>query len=340
MAPHAKGRDQTPPKPWQSVLAGASAGCVESLVTYPTEYIKTRQQLVTPSSTSAAASPVRILVDTLRHQGPRALYSGAAAFCVSNASKSGVRFLAFDYIRRYVPRDGATGKATPLGNMCAGMAAGVAESVLVLTPGETIKTKMIEGQGRGRGRGSGGAGQPGEGTAPTAAGSAKHANHYSSTRGTMAAIFRNEGLRGFYAGVVPVTMKQSANAMVRFTSYNFLSETLQAMRLRFLPSTATPALAGALAGCITVYATMPFDNLKTRLQSSQGRTLHGGSSLRCLRVVLRNEGVLALWKGTTPRLVRLCVSGAISFTIYENVLAWTKILVKATPQLAETEMTL
>ncbi|OAA60306.1 Mitochondrial carrier domain protein [Niveomyces insectorum RCEF 264] len=309
MAPTVKSKDQTPPKPWQSVLAGASAGGVESLVTYPTEYVKTRQQLMA-TSTSKAASPVRILVDTLRQQGPGALYSGGAAFCISNASKSGVRFLAFDHVRRYVPRDPTTGKATPLGNMYAGMGAGVAESVLVLTPGETIKTKMIEEQGSRRtsaktlaaGNNAAAAATGGVASGPASA------RQYSSASRTIVTILKTEGIRGFYAGVVPVTLKQSANAMVRFTSYNFLLETLQAARLRLLPAAATPAVAGALAGCITVYATMPFDNLKTRLQSNQGHALYGGSSLRCMRVVLQTEGVRALWKGTTPRLVRLCTA--------------------------------
>ncbi len=45
------------------------------------------------------------------------------------------------------------------------------------------------------------------------------------------------------------------------------------------------------------------------------------SSWHCFREIARSESLLALWKGTTPRLARLLFSGAIVFTVYEEVLA-------------------
>lgn len=65
-------------------------------------------------------------------------------------------------------------------------------------------------------------------------------------------------------------------------------------------------IAGALAGVVTVYATMPFDTIKTRLQALDGRQRYSGP-WDCLRSVVRNESVLALWRGMTPRLARLSV---------------------------------
>lgn len=65
-------------------------------------------------------------------------------------------------------------------------------------------------------------------------------------------------------------------------------------------------VAGALAGLVTVYATMPFDALKTRLQALDGRQRYRGS-WNCLLSVIRNEGTFTLWRGTTPRLARLSV---------------------------------
>lgn len=40
---------------------------------------------------------------------------------------------------------------------------------------------------------------------------------------------------------------------------------------------AAPAMSGALVGCTTVYATMPFDNIKTRLQATDGRARYHAS---------------------------------------------------------------
>lgn len=172
-------------------------------------------------------------------------------------------------------RKDASGNATIGGDMMAGICAGVAESILVLTPGENLKTRLIEDR-----------------AGP---------NVYRSSTHAIRDILKNEGLLSFFRGVWPVTLKQSSNAMVRFSSYNYLSRTL-----KDTIGNSTSAVAGALAGIITVYCTMPFDNLKTQLQSRQGNSEYT-SSWDCARKLVQRGGVSTLWKGTTPRLVRLSV---------------------------------
>ncbi|KAF2011516.1 mitochondrial carrier [Aaosphaeria arxii CBS 175.79] len=277
--------------PLQSVLAGAAAGGFESMVTYPTEYVKTRQQLL--RGPTNARSPLQILISTIRNDGIGRLYTGGAAFCVSNASKSGIRFLTFDFARGYMPK-GVKGKTTVSGSLAAGMCAGIAESVLVLTPGENLKTRLIDDR----------AGK----------------QLYRSSGHAIKSIMAAEGPLSFFRGVCPVTLKQSSNAMVRFTSYDFLSSTL-----RPILGSSTSVAAGAMAGIITVYCTMPFDNVKTQLQGLEGQKMYNGS-WDCAKQLVQDGGFRLLWKGTTPRLVRLSVSGAISFTVYEKVVQLTQTL--------------
>lgn len=177
--------------------------------------------------------------------------------------------------------DPKTGRPTAQANLVAGLLAGVCESVLVVTPGETIKTKLIDDRQR-----------PG-------------GPQFKGSFDAIRQLLQSQGLRGIYQGVVPVTMKQSCNAMVRFTSYNWFLE-----RLRdFAGSSSTdlqPVLAGSFAGVVTVYCTMPFDTLKTRVQSLGGGQQSRGT-WQTLLLIFRNEGPLVLWKGTTPRLIRLTV---------------------------------
>ncbi|KAJ6028863.1 hypothetical protein N7540_004439 [Penicillium herquei] len=280
--------------PWQSIVAGAAAGGFEGLITYPTEYLKTCQQL-SSSGTARGQSLVQLLASTIRQHGIGALYTGAGAFCISSASKSAIRFFTFDMARQMMPTD-KSGKATPIGNMCAGLMAGVAEAVIVVTPGETVKTKMIDDRAVSK--------------------------QYKSTGHGIVSIFRKEGLAGLYRGVIPVTLKQSANALVRFTTYNIFLGRMEAMSL---PKSVSTVVSGAMAGVVTVYATMPFDSVKTRLQAIDGNLRYRGS-LHCFRSIIQNEGASALWRGTTPRLIRLSVSGALSFSIYETVIQWTNTL--------------
>ncbi|KAL4738801.1 mitochondrial carrier domain-containing protein [Aspergillus similis] len=284
------------PSPWQSIVAGAAAGGLESLLTYPTEYLKTRQQLQATAA-GIPISPWRLLATTIRQHGLSHIYTGSAAFCVSNAGKSGVRFFTFETARQLMPTD-SSGRPTAWGNMGAGMIAGAAESILVVTPGETLKTKIIHDQAG--------------------------AKRYTSATHAVRSVVATEGIAGLYRGVVPVTLKQSANAMVRFTSYNFFLRHLRAMSRPGSSNSVFGAtvVAGALAGIVTVYATMPFDTLKTRLQALGGRQRYSGT-LDCLGSIVSSEGVAVLWRGTTPRLARLSISGAVSFTIYESVMQWT-----------------
>ncbi|EDP44508.1 hypothetical protein MGL_0990 [Malassezia globosa CBS 7966] len=74
---------------------------------------------------------------------------------------------------------------------------------------------------------------------------------------------------------------------------------------------------GAVAGVVTVYATMPLDVVKTRLQTLHGRDQYKGT-FDCMAKILRHEGLFAFWRGATPRLARLMLSGGIVFTVYEK----------------------
>jgi len=71
---------------------------------------------------------------------------------------------------------------------------------------------------------------------------------------------------------------------------------------------------GATAGTITVYATQPFDTVKTRAQSAAG-----AGTIEAMKSVLRDRGLFGLWAGSTMRLGRLVLSGGIVFSVYENI---------------------
>lgn len=244
---------------------------------YPTEYVKTRRQLL---KAGGSESTMRILSTAIRTEGLRVLYTGAGAFCLSNTMKSGVRFLTFDTVRDGLPRDVGTGKPTATSTMIAGVAAGVAESVSVVTPGENIKTKMILSQQR---------------------------TQHTSAVHIVRAIVHTDGFKGLFRGVAPVTLKQGSNALIRFTSYSTILDAIQPSLQSAGQGGSAPPIAGAAAGIITVYGTMPFDVIKTRMQSEDA-----GSARQGLRAsftaIARESSISGFWKGTTPRLVRLSVS--------------------------------
>jgi len=219
-----------------------------------------------------------------------------------------IGFVAFDQYKALL--QDSNGKISGPRTVIAGFGAGVTESLLAVTPFESIKTTLsvffsllyvelwsnchrIDDR--------------------------KSAN--PRMRGFLHAvpiIARERGIRGFFQGFVPTTARQAANSAVRFGSYTFLRQLAQSYTA---PGEKLGALStfgiGGIAGLITVYATQPLDTIKTRMQSIEARSLYK-NSFTCAAMIFKNEGVFTFWSGALPRLVRLMLSGGIVFTMYEK----------------------
>ncbi|RFU28080.1 hypothetical protein B7463_g8245, partial [Scytalidium lignicola] len=264
-----------------SLASGATAGGVEGLVTYPFEFAKTSVQ---QRSNYGSSNPIRVILQVVRSQGPGALYVGCSSMVLGTVVKDGVRFLCYDSIKARLA--GQSGSVSLIGGIIAGMGAGVAESVLAVTPSERIKTALID-DARGQKR-------------------LRNGLHAVSF------IVRNQGLAGLYQGLAATTMKQAATSAVRMGSYNALKELTR--RAGWKGNTATTFLMGACAGAVTMYATQPLDSIKTRSQA-----LGAAGTWRAFQDIVRDHGVWGLWRGSTMRLGRLLMGGGIVFSVYENV---------------------
>lgn len=289
---------------------------------YPAEFAKTRRQLYSDhTATGRPPSSLAILRSTVRQHGLGGVYAGCAALATSNAAKSGIRFLAFETTRARLDNVAGTSSGRPRAawiNVISGLSAGVAESILIVTPGEAVKTKMIH-------------------AASSAADGGAYANR--GPVGAAAVLVRQEGVRGLWAGLLPVLCKQGTNSAVRFTTFAMLQERVARWWPRLDGGIGTTLVLGGISGVFTVYASMPFDNIKTRMQRVDSRY---AGMLDCARQTLRTDGVGAFWRGTSPRLVRLTVSrgpgcasdarltvqsqlsSGITFTVYEQVVRLIK----------------
>ncbi|WFD35549.1 hypothetical protein MCUN1_002405 [Malassezia cuniculi] len=274
-----------------SLASGAFAGAVEGFATYPIEYTKTVAQFATRAG-DKPPHPISIVRDTVRQHGIGGLYSGCGALVTGNALKAGVRFLSYDHFKSML-RD-ENGKLSGPRSLLAGLGAGMTEAVFAVTPSETIKTKLIDDAKREKPR------------------------YPPGLVGGSLAIIRDEGIAGIYRGLVPVMLRQGANSAVRFGTYSTLRNLVvdSSNPTQPLPGSVTFGI-GAIAGIVTVYATMPLDVVKTRMQSLNARAEYR-NTFDCLGKVVRREGVFALWRGATPRLARLVLSGGIVFTVYEK----------------------
>ena len=73
-------------------------------------------------------------------------------------------------------------------------------------------------------------------------------------------------------------------------------------------------LVGALSGGLAAVTTTPFDVMKTRMMTAQGRNV---SMTVVAFSILRHEGPLGLFKGAVPRFFWIAPLGAMNFAGYE-----------------------
>ncbi|PSN61932.1 mitochondrial carrier [Corynespora cassiicola Philippines] len=282
-----------------SIVAGSIAGASETFVTYPAEFAKTRRQLEISVAGNRSASSSTILRSTFQNAGFQGIYAGCQTLAVSNAMKSSIRFFSFETAKRNLAPLFSPGlrndpvTKSPWLNFAAGLCAGSMESILVVTPGESLKTRVIHDAASG--------GRLGKMPLPS----------------IVRQVVREHGIMTLWKGFLPVLCKQSTNSAVRFTTFGTLKEKLKQISPTAMSGTMATMIAGAGSGVVTVYASMPFDNIKTRMQSI------GNSNRRMVSVAAKmfaNEGIAVFWKATTPRLVRLTFSSSVTFMVYDFVL--------------------
>jgi solute carrier family 25 citrate transporter 1 len=79
-------------------------------------------------------------------------------------------------------------------------------------------------------------------------------------------------------------------------------------------------ISGGLAATIGPVATGPFDVMKTRLMAqSKTGVIKYKSALHALYLIPKEEGIMAMWKGLLPRLMRIPPGQAITWMVADQV---------------------
>ena len=298
------------------------------------------------SSSTAAANTSPTVVATLgpfgtarriiQREGPLALYKGLTAVYTGIVPKMAIRFVSFEYYRDVlggwyssfnsggsggsVAAGGSTAAAgggahPPQVTFLAGLLSGLTEAILVVTPAEVCKIRMQS--------------QYHSLMDPTQ----KTHMKYKNVVQTAALVVKEEGLGALYKGVVPTMLRQGCNQAVNFTAYNWSKKKVLAWKKERAAAEGRATgdvtldhwqslLLGGLSGGMGPLVNNPLDVVKTRMQKQvirPGTEPKYKSLMQSCVVIAKEEGTLALWKGITPRLMRIMPGQAITFMTYEAV---------------------
>ncbi len=304
-----------------------------------------------PSSSSSSTTTVTASLGPfgtarriVQREGPFALYKGLTAVYTGIIPKMAIRFVSFEYYKetlggayvkcfRSTTNDGGAANGGGDGKekndavggggntsvtFVAGLLSGLTEAIVVVTPAEVCKIRMQS--------------QYHSMMDPTQMAHAK----YKNVLQTAMLVVREEGLGALYKGVVPTMLRQGCNQAVNFTVYNWSKDAL----LRYKRDNRDAVddggkegagvqldhwqtlVLGGLSGGMGPLANNPLDVVKTRMQKQvilSGKKPKYDGLLRSCVLIANEEGVAALWKGITPRLMRIMPGQAITFMTYEAV---------------------
>ncbi|KAL1764932.1 tricarboxylate transport protein, mitochondrial, partial [Sigmodon hispidus] len=278
------------PSPKRSLPAGGLAGGIEICITFLTEYMKTQLQLDERASPPRYRGIGDCVRQTVRSHGVLGLYRGLSSLLYGSIPKAAVRFGTFEFLSNHM-RD-AQGRLDSRRGLLCGLGAGVAEAVIVVCPMETIKVKFIHDQ--------------------TSA-NPKYRGFFHGVR----EIVQEQGLKGTYQGLTATVLKQGSNQAIRFFVMTSLSNWYQGDNPNKPMNPLITGVFGAIAGAASVFGNTPLDVIKTRMQGLEAHKYR--NTLDCGLQILKNEGPKAFYKGTVPRLGRVCLDVAIMFIIYDEV---------------------
>lgn len=273
--------------PLKTLVKGFLTGFIESIICYPTEFVKTQLQLQSKTNPQYSGI-VDCATKTVKANGPMGLYRGAAPLIVGSSFKQAARWTGYQTVADQLKDE--KGDISVPARMFAGFCGGASEAVLAVTPMETIKTRVTDDMRRGTG-------------------------NYKGSVDAVFKIMKNEGPGGLYRGVVPTVAKQGTNQMVRFPVQFYFMTLMAGDDKEARKSPLYNGLAGAAAGAVSVLVTMPQDTIKTRMQGEEAKQLYKGT-LDCAMQILKKDGPMFFYAGTWPRMIRVSLDVGITFVIF------------------------
>lgn len=261
-------------------LVGGTSGMVGTICIQPIDMIKVRIQL-----SEGSATPVSVVRQVIAHGRILDLYNGLSAGLlrqiVYGTSRLGFFFTFEDLLKQRAIRQG-----TSYGfgeRASAGLAAGALGAAI----GNPTEVALIRMQS--------------DGLLPAA----QRAN-YRSALHALSSIARQEGITALWSGAYPTIIRAMAT---NFGQLAFFSESKHQLAKRTTMSSQTQTvIASGVAGFFAAFFSLPFDFVKSRLQSqkkSSNGSLKYNGMLDCFVKVAKEEGVLRFYRGFGTYFMRI-----------------------------------
>ncbi|XP_006002819.1 solute carrier family 25 member 15a [Latimeria chalumnae] len=242
---------------------------------------------------------VECFVKTYKQIGFRGLYQGTTPALLANIAENAVLFMSYGFCQQVVRKIGGLDRKAELSdlqNAASGSLASVFAS-LVLCPTELIKCRLQ--------------------ALHELQASGKIPKGKNTIWSMVRTILHNEGPLGFYQGLSSTLLREMPGYFFFFGGYE-LSRTLFTSSGKTKAELGPVALmvSGGVGGVSLWIAVFPIDCVKSRIQVLSMAGKQAGF-LHTFVSIMKTEGVLALYSGLTPTMIRAFPANGALFLAYE-----------------------
>ncbi|XP_033631767.1 mitochondrial ornithine transporter 1-like [Asterias rubens] len=275
--------------------AGALGGVACVLVGQPFDTVKVKLQTYPQLYPSA----IKCCKQILKNEGIPGLFRGTMPAMAANVGETSVLFLCYGLCQKFVCRVSGTDsieKLSTFQNASSGFVAGFFSS-LVLCPTELVKCRL-------------------QAMTETMQTSQKHTQRVGPWQITKS-IIRNDGFRGMFQGLGSTWLREMPGYFFFFGAYE-ISRTMLTPKGTSKDDLGPFRLmiCGGMAGAGLWTAIYPIDLVKSRIQVRSATEKMPGF-FRVTMDIIRKEGILKLYSGLAPCVLRSFPANAALFLMYE-----------------------
>jgi adenine nucleotide transporter 17 len=141
-----------------------------------------------------------------------------------------------------------------------------------------------------------------------------------SNLGMIRKIFREEGIGGFFKGIVP-SLILTLNPVIQFTTYDLMKMFLQKRNGKLSPIDILAISLGSKF--ITILTNYPLITLKTLYMANSKKSSSEMWQLICS--MYRQEGLLGFFKGISNKVLGSTINNMILMMTYEKIQIFVRL---------------
>jgi len=283
---------------WCDFLAGWVGGSAGLLVGHPFDTLKVRQQAGLQD-----ASLVKVTANTIKHEGVKGLFKGMYYPIIAAGALNSLFFGVYGVSLRFMtslraPEAGAGSKMTSTwlkpNNweiFWAGCAGGAAQLV-VACPVDVAKIKL-----------------------QTQTGHASDKTHYKGPYDCLKSIYRQQGIRGWYKGLVPMAWRDLPSFGLYMVLYDTVLNACGGVDLDHCKF-----FAGGMTGVLSWVAVIYLDVVKSRIQADDPKNPKYNGMIDTFRKCYKEGGMRIFGRGLIVMSLRAFPLNGATFLGYEYCL--------------------